>query len=91
MLTYGVYMALTEGTGKALIADHAPRDAQGAALGIFYGVTGLTTFVSSLLVGIVWDRFGPTQAFLVGVCFALLAIFGIFVFRLPTLTTQKRL
>ena len=70
---------------------HGPRDARGAALGMFYGLTGLTTFVSSLLVGIVWVRFGPTQAFLVGVCFALLAIFGIFVFRLPSLTAQKRL
>ncbi len=91
MFTYGVYMALTEGTGKALIADHAPRDALGAALGIFYGLTGLTTFVSSLLTGVIWDRFGPAPAFLGGLCCALLAILGIFVFRLPSLTTQKRL
>jgi MFS family permease len=26
MALYGVYMALTEGVGKALIADHAPRE-----------------------------------------------------------------
>ena len=77
-------------TGKALIADHAPRDARGAALGIFYGLIGLTTFVSSLLTGFVWDRFGPAPAFLVSVCFALFAILGIWVFRLYSLATQNR-
>ncbi len=35
---YGVYMALTEGVGKALIADHAPKQLRGTAMGIFYGL-----------------------------------------------------
>ena len=53
MAIYGVYMALTDGVGKALIADYAPREARGKAMGIFYGLTGLTTFLASLLAGIV--------------------------------------
>ncbi len=39
---YGVYMALTEGVGKALIVDHAPAELRGTAMGIFYGLTGFT-------------------------------------------------
>ena len=90
MIVYGIYMALTEGTGKALIADHAPQDSRGMALGIFYGLTGLTTFVSSMLTGYLWDRFGATPAFLSGGIFALLACLAISVFR-PALVSKRKL
>ncbi len=79
MATYGVYMALTDGVGKALIADHAPRDARGSAMGLFYGLTGMTTFVASLATGIVWDRYGPSAAFLIGVGFAILALVALLI------------
>jgi predicted MFS family arabinose efflux permease len=74
MAIYGVYMALTEGVGKALIADHAPSDCRGTAMGIFYGLTGLTTLIASLSAGILWDRFGAPAALLLGSGFAILAI-----------------
>lgn len=77
MAIYGVYMALTDGVGKALIADHAPKERRGAAMGLFYALTGLTTLGASLLAGIVWDRSGPTAAFLIGAGFALIALIGL--------------
>ena len=77
MAGYGVYMALTDGINKALIADHAPSEHLGAAMGLFYALTGVTTLLASLLTGIVWDRFGPTQAMLLGTVFAILAILAL--------------
>lgn len=77
MAGYGVYMALTDGINKALIADHAPSEHRGAAMGLFYALTGVTTLLASLLTGIVWDRFGPTQAMLLGAVFAILAILAL--------------
>ena len=74
MAIYGIYMALTEGVGKALIADHAPSDCRGTAMGLFYGLTGLTTLIASLSAGILWDRFGAPAALLLGSGFAILAI-----------------
>ncbi len=71
---YGVYMALTDGVGKALIADHVPQDKRGTALGLFYAITGLTTLVASLFVGIVWDHFGSSAAFLISAGFSMLAL-----------------
>jgi MFS family permease len=59
MAVYGIYMALTDGVGKALIADHAPKESRGAAMGIFYCLTGLSTLLASLLTGVIWDRVGP--------------------------------
>ncbi len=74
MAIYGVYMALTDGIGKALISDHAPRESRGTAMGLFYGLTGLTTFIASLVAGIVWDRYGAAPALLIGAGFAILAL-----------------
>ncbi len=82
MAFYGVYMALTDGVGKALIADHAPRDARGAAMGIFYATTGLTTLVASLLAGVLWDRWGSQSALLLGAGAAVLALVALGVTRL---------
>ncbi len=74
MALYGVTMALTDGVGKSLIADHAPQVSRGAAIGLFYGLTGLTTLAASLLAGLLWDRWGPTAALLPGAGFAVLAL-----------------
>ncbi|MEZ6094472.1 MAG: MFS transporter [Pirellulaceae bacterium] len=74
MAIYGVYMALTEGVGKALIVDCAPRARRGFALGIFHATTGVTTLLASLIAGWAWDRFGASAAFSIGSIFAMLAI-----------------
>lgn len=77
MAIYGVYMALTDGVGKALIADHAPKEARGAAMGMFYALTGLTTLGASLLAGAIWDQAGPQAALLTSAGFAVVALVGL--------------
>lgn len=81
MAAYGVYMALTDGVGKALIADHAPREARGAAMGLFYALTGLTTLGASLVAGAFWDRWGPTAALMISAGFATLALLALLCIR----------
>jgi MFS family permease len=77
MAAYGIYMAMTDGVGKALIADHAPAESRGIAMGLFYGLTGLCTFLASLSAGLIWDRFGPSAALTTGAGLALLALFAL--------------
>lgn len=72
MALYGVSIGLTDGVGKALIADVAPQARRGTAMGLFYGATGITTLGSSLIAGLAWDRLGPHAPFLIGgICAAL--------------------
>ncbi len=71
---YGVYMALTDGVGKALIVDHAPKDAKGTALGVFYMANGLVTLLASVVAGVLWDRVGPWATFGFGAVVAALAV-----------------
>lgn len=66
MALYGGYMALTEGVGKALIADHAPPQRRATAMGILYLSLGLAALVSSLLAGWMWDHLSPSAPFWFG-------------------------
>lgn len=74
MAVYGLYMALTEGVGKALIADYAPKEYRGTAMGIYYGLTGVTTLIASLLAGWLWQVYGSRYALSAGFVFASLAL-----------------
>ena len=81
LAVYGVYSALTDGVGKALLADHAPRERRGLAIGIFYMATGATTLVSSVIAGVLWDRVGPDAPFWFGGITAALALVLLIVVR----------
>ncbi len=81
MALYGVSVALTDGVGKALIADHAPKERRGTALGIFYMLSGLASLAASVAAGLLWDRFGPRATFGFGAGFAALALVLIPVLR----------
>lgn len=61
---YGLYNGLTDGVSKALVADHAPKDARGTALGFFYMGAGIMTLVGNILAGWLWDVHGPQATFL---------------------------
>ena len=74
LAVYGVYIALTDGVAKALLADLAPRQHRGLALGIFYMVTAGTTLASSVVAGLLWDRVGAAATFHAGAIAAALAL-----------------
>ncbi len=74
MALYGCSVAMTEGVGKALIADHAPARRRGTAIGIMYLALGLAALVSNLIAGWLWDAVGPAAPFRFGAVAALAAL-----------------
>ena len=74
---YGVYMALTEGIGKAYISLLVRKDFTGTAYGIYQTLIGVITFLSSLIAGFLWKYIGPGVPFIFG-GFTALAAFVIF-------------
>ncbi|QGY39963.1 MFS transporter [Pseudodesulfovibrio cashew] len=71
---YGLYMGLTEGVGKAIIASGIPMERRGTAMGFFLMLTGLLTLVGNLAAGLAWDLIGPRAPFLMGGALSLLAV-----------------
>jgi len=71
---YGLYMGLTDGASKALIAVQTEPCTRGLAIGIFQMSVGLMTLCGSVLAGLLWDCFGPASAFRLGGGMALAAL-----------------
>jgi len=72
-LFYGVYFALTEGSGKALIADLTPAGAQATAFGFHDAALGAGALLASVMFGVIYDHFGAPAAFGLGAALAAVA------------------
>lgn len=71
---YGLYNGLTDGVSKALVADYAPPDARGSALGFFYMASGFMTLLGNLVAGWLWTVYGPRTTFTFAAAVAALAL-----------------
>ena len=72
---YGLFKAATEGVEKALVADLAPAGLMGTAFGWFNLASGLMLLPASIVFGCLYEKEGPTSAFLFsGICSSLAAI-----------------
>lgn len=60
---YGVYMAATEGVGKALAVELFDPKLRATAVGILGASTGIATIIASTVAGAIWDQWGSTWAF----------------------------
>jgi hypothetical protein len=87
MAVYGVYYALTEGVGRAFVADLVPAAGRGTAYGLYHAGIGLAALPASLLAGILWQGvgswggLGPAAPFLAGSGLTLTA--AVLLARLP--------
>ena len=78
---YGLYMASTDGVGKALAVDLINPEEKATGLGVLGTVTGIATVVASSVAGLLWDHVGPNATFVYGAAGALLAM--VLLLRVP--------
>ena len=65
-IAYGTYYALSEGVGKALVADFAPKDLRATAFGILNATQGFMILPASVIAGLLWSLIAPPAAFWFG-------------------------
>jgi MFS family permease len=63
---YGLYIGFTEGVEKALVADIAPSDLAGTAIGMHATLVGIGLLPASLFAGLLWKFLGPAAPFYFG-------------------------
>jgi len=70
---YGIFLAATEGSEKALVADLVPREHSGTAFGWYNLVAGVFLLPASMVFGWLWASSSPLTAFAFGSACALAA------------------
>lgn len=77
----GVYIGIFDGSQKAYISEIANPSLKATALGTVATITGLITLPSSLVAGILWDKFGSSATFVFGAVVAIIALvlFGTYI------------
>jgi len=70
---YGLYIAATDGSSKALISRTVPDENRASAMGLYATVSGVASFVASSIGGVLWTTVGPWATFVYGAACALLA------------------
>jgi MFS family permease len=73
-IAYGTYYALSEGVGKALVADLAPTELRATAFGILNAVQGTMILPASVIAGILWTTIAPPAPFWFGSACAATAV-----------------
>jgi MFS family permease len=74
---YGLFYALTEGSGKALVAELVPERNRGTAYGLYNASVGVMALPASLVAGVLWQRLSPAAPFAFGAALALAAFIGL--------------
>ncbi|MGE5554004.1 MAG: MFS transporter [Betaproteobacteria bacterium] len=70
---YGIYIGLTEGVEKALVADVAPANLRATMIGLHATLVGIGLYPASQLAGLLWNFFGAPAPFYFGGALGLLA------------------
>lgn len=72
-ILYGLFFGLNEGTERAFVADLVPSELRGSAFGLYNFSLGIGFLPASIILGLLWQKFGPSFAFSFGAGLALLA------------------
>ncbi len=86
-------MALTEGVGRAFVADFVPSERRATALGLYQGAMGAMILLSSVIAGALWDAIDPAAPFFLGGATSLVALALLLVAlpRRPVTPAHRRL
>ncbi|MEW5937245.1 MAG: MFS transporter [Candidatus Thermoplasmatota archaeon] len=71
---FGVFFALTEGTQRAYVAEHAPEHLKGTALGAYHSAIGLGALPLGLAAGMIGDLWGAGFTFVFGAVLSLIGV-----------------
>ncbi|MDD5372849.1 MAG: MFS transporter [Sulfurimonas sp.] len=78
---YGFFAGGFNALAKAVISDTAPTELKATAYGVYYTAVGVSTFISLVLSGWLWDRYGAGVPFFIASLFAITLALLLFLFR----------
>jgi MFS family permease len=70
---YGIYMAIADGNGRALLAEFSTGARRGTAFGAYHMVVGVAALPASIVAGLLYDHVSAAAPFWMGAAAAALA------------------
>jgi MFS family permease len=70
---YGIYMAIADGNGRALLAEFSTGTRRGTAFGAYHMVVGVAALPASVIAGLLYDHVSASAPFWMGAAAAALA------------------
>jgi MFS family permease len=71
---YGGYWALTDGVGRAWVADLVPPELAGTGLGLYQGLVGICVLIAGIWAGLAWGLNGRWPLIVSGAIAGVLAL-----------------
>ncbi len=87
---YGFYGALTEGVGRAIVADLVGEEWRATAFGMYNAFTGLAALPAGIVFGLLWDSFGARASFLYGAYLGLFSFLLFLILRMRNHVHERR-
>jgi MFS family permease len=81
---YGLFYALSEGAGKAMVSELVPESSRGTAFGLYNAAVGVMALPASLIAGTLWQRISPPAPFAFGAILAAFALIGLWFVPRPS-------
>ncbi len=78
---YGVFIGLTDGVARAVVADLSSEKETGTAFGVYHMLVGLTIFPANMIGGLLWKYVSPTAPFVYAAIMACIATIAILLFH----------
>ena len=89
-LLFGLYQGIVNTVTRALIPKYVKPSNVGTAYGIFYLASGFSFLTANLIVGLLWNNYGPNLSVLYSAALTVASLFG-FTFFLKRKKSQKHL
>jgi MFS family permease len=79
-LVFGVYDGINNTVARALVPKYAASEFRGTAYGLYYLVVGSCFLVANVIVGVLWQTFGPAASATYSIILSTAAIIGMIFF-----------
>lgn len=77
----GLYAALTEGVGRAIVVGLVDAEHRATASGVYHAFTGLAALPAGVVFGVLWDQFGAAASFQYSAVLALISLLVFMILR----------
>lgn len=85
---YGIFSAIDEGASKAWISTHIEKEHRATGLGLYFALSSLAFFISSIVTSFIWKKYGGATTFTLVGLISIIPIIYFYIIKTPNTKPQ---